>query len=101
VSFPDALSVGPWAFKTQSPVLLVGADGRLSQSSVDAVRSDPVGFDRVIIVGGTAVVSDAVRGQLGEGLTFVRLAGPDRYATSVAWPNGPQARALAGHTPPS
>ena len=84
VSFPDALSVGPWAFKTQSPVLLVGADGRLSQSSVDAVRSDPVGFDRVIIVGGTAVVSDAVRGQLREGLTFVRLAGPDRYATSVA-----------------
>ena len=84
VSFPDALSIGPWAFRSQSPVLLVGADGRLPQSSVDAVLTDPVGFDRVIIVGGTAVVSDAVRGQLGEGLTFVRLAGPDRYATSVA-----------------
>ena len=81
--FADALSIGPWAYATSSPVLLTKSDGTLSAEAADAVKAD-AGISRVVIVGGANVVSDAVRSQLGSNYTYVRLEGPNRYATSRA-----------------
>jgi putative cell wall-binding protein len=82
-TFADALSVGPWAWTTKSPILLALPDGTLRQDVIDAIKAD-AGIKRVMLIGGPSVVSDAVRGQLGDGYTFERLGGADRYATSSA-----------------
>lgn len=79
--FADALSIGPWAWATRSPVLLARPDGTLSQSAVDAIRADG-GIRRVVIVGGTAAVPDGLADQLGESFEYVRLGAEDRFGTS-------------------
>jgi hypothetical protein len=78
----DTLSVGPWAWATRSPILLVLPDGTLCQDAVDAILSGP-GIERVVLVGGQSAVSDAVTEQLSGSYEFVRLGGADRYATSA------------------
>ena len=52
----DTLSVGPWAWATRSPILLVLPDGTLCQDAVDAILSGP-GIERVVLVGGQSAVS--------------------------------------------
>lgn len=79
--FADTLSIGPWAYDSRSPVVLAKADGTLSSEAVSAIKADPY-VKKIVLVGGTAAVSDAVRSQLG-GYEFVRLAGDDRYETSA------------------
>ena len=81
-SFADALSAGPWAWKTSTPIILAGSDGRLSSEAVNAIkrRGD---ISRVLFVGGESVVSDAIKNQLGDGYTYVRKGGADRYETSA------------------
>ena len=90
----DALSVAPYAYANSSPVFLTDDAGALSPQALAAIAGD---FDRVVLVGGTSVVSasteSALAGQLGSG-NVLRLAGADRYATSraiAAW--------LAGDAP--
>lgn len=80
--FADALSIGPWAWRTKSPILLAMPDGMLRGDVVDAIKADE-GIRRVVLVGGSAAVSDAVRDQLGDGYTYERLGGTDRYDTSA------------------
>ena len=82
LGFADALAAAPWAWASGSPIVLTGADGTLSADAVDAIKG-AASVRRVLIVGGTAAVSDAVKTQLGDGLAYERLAGADRYATSV------------------
>ena len=81
-NFADALAIGPYAWRSASPILLADASGRLAPEAVAAVRAD-ASVSRVVLVGGTAVVSDEVRGQLGDAYTYVRLAGPDRFRTAA------------------
>ena len=81
-SYADALSAGAWAWKTTSPIVLTGTNGKLSKEAVEAIKAD-AGIKRVIIMGGTAVVSDDIKTQLGAGFSFERLGGADRYATSA------------------
>jgi putative cell wall-binding protein len=82
-SFPDALSAGAAAARLGGPVLLVDRD-----TIPGAVRSElgRLRPQRIVVVGGTAVVSDAVlsalRGYTAGGVT--RQAGADRYATAAA-----------------
>lgn len=80
--FADALSIGPWCYAQGAPILLA-RDGLLSSEQVRAVRSVK-SIESVVIVGGTAAVSDDVRIQLGRSYSYERLAGGDRYATSAA-----------------
>ena len=80
-SFADALSVAPWSYATASPIILTENNGTLSAAAVEAIKADGQ-FTRVVFVGGTGVVKDSVKTQLGDGFEYVRLGGSDRYATS-------------------
>ena len=78
--FPDALSVGPFAAKLNAPILLVGRD------TVPAtVRShlDALNPTRIIVIGGTGVVSQAVVAVLANYGLVERVAGANRYETAI------------------
>ena len=73
--FPDALSIAPYAAKNGYPVFLTDSNGELDNDTKAKINS----FDKVIVVGGSDVVSNnAVKG-----LDFKRYAGEDRYKTNV------------------
>jgi putative cell wall-binding protein len=76
----DALSIAPYASATESPIFLVGTDGELDANTVQVMKTG--NFTRIIIVGGTSVVSDSVKAQV-PGATYERWSGSDRYATSI------------------
>jgi putative cell wall-binding protein/uncharacterized protein YkwD len=81
-SFPDALAAGPIAYGSGIPQLLT-EPGTLSPATATALTD--LGITNVVVLGGPGAVSDTVVGQLqGLGLQVARLAGADRYATSVA-----------------
>ena len=79
----DALSVGPYAYAAPAPIFLTGGDNRLTAEALSAIKSG--GFERVVIVGGTAAVDGGVEAQLkGAGVaTVTRLAGPTAIETSA------------------
>lgn len=80
--YADALSVAPFAYASNSPIFLVDATGKLDDADVAAIKDG--GFDNIIIVGGTSVVSDDIVGQLGTtSFSYKRLAGANRYQTSA------------------
>lgn len=84
-NFPDALSAGAAAAARTSPMILV--DGSASTLPTEVIsRITSLNPDRVIIVGGTGVMSTGIQNQLValSGPEVVRAAGADRYATSVA-----------------
>lgn len=58
----DALSAAPYSYWSSSPIFLTKKDKTLSDSTLAAIRDG--GFSRVIITGGTSVVSSSVEGQL-------------------------------------
>src|SRR5690606_29764899 len=80
--FPDALSASALAAHQGAPLLLTRG-GRLSvEAAAQIERIDP---DRVVVVGGPATVSDAVRDQVEAlGPDTSRVGGRDRYAVSAA-----------------
>lgn len=81
-NYADALSIGPWAYATSSPIVLTKGDGTLSDEAVKAINEDPE-IINVLVVGGTSVVSPAIELQLHErSYIYTRLAGTDRYTTS-------------------
>lgn len=79
-TFPDALSVGPLAAKLNAPILLVGKDSVPAATKAQLTALNPT---RIIVVGGTGVVSQACVAQLAEFGLVERIAGADRYATAV------------------
>jgi putative cell wall-binding protein len=82
-SFPDALSAGAAAGRIGGPVLLVTRDGIPGAIRTELTR---LRAKRIVVVGGTAVVSDAVvaalRSFTAGGVS--RQAGANRYATAAA-----------------
>ena len=83
VNFPDALSGAPLAGLNGGPVLLTAPDALPDVVAEELQRLQP---DRIVILGGTAVISRTVEERL-DTLTPgspTRLAGDNRYATSVA-----------------
>ncbi len=81
--FPDALSAGAAAGAKAAPVLL--ADGKaasLDTQTVDLIKK--TGVSTVYIAGGTGVVSTGIEAQVKKFANVKRLAGNDRYETSVA-----------------
>ncbi|MFJ8895788.1 cell wall-binding repeat-containing protein [Leifsonia sp. NPDC102414] len=84
MNFPDALSAGGAAGAQGKPVLLVnGALGAPDSLTVAELRSLKV--TKVNVVGGPASVSAGFANGLQKaGFAVTRLAGSDRFATSVA-----------------
>lgn len=76
-SFPDALVAGPAAAQLRAPILLTDP-GTLSQATASAIAATP--SSPITVVGGTAVVSDAVAAAAG---AKQRVGGADRYETST------------------
>ena len=81
--FADALAGAPAAALNDSPLLLVRTDAITDATSAELTRLQP---QRIYILGGPGVVSDAVAAQLDAYTTgpVHRLWGPDRYATAAA-----------------
>lgn len=80
--WPDAMSIAPVAAHQGRPILLVERD-RLPSETVAALEE--IHASRARIVGGTAAVSAEVEEALSRRVALdERIAGRDRYATSVA-----------------
>lgn len=80
--FADALSGGPAAAAGHGPLLLTGATALPPATAAELARLAPA---RIVVLGGSAVVSDAVLAALGAYTTgsVTRTAGIDRYATAA------------------
>ena len=82
-NFPDALAGGAAAARDRGPVLLVTDVGVPAVTAAELQRLRP---QRIVVLGGTSVITQAVQNQLA---TFApggasRLAGADRFATAAA-----------------
>jgi hypothetical protein len=81
--FADALGGGPRAMRDGGPILLVQRNAIPAVTLAELQRLSP---DRIVVLGGPDAVSEAVARELRAfapaGVS--RLAGVDRYATSVA-----------------
>ena len=81
-NFADALAGGPLAEARNAPVLLTDPGFLPAVVADEIVRLDP---DRIVVLGGTAAVSQAVFDQLQAiQANTVRIAGSNRYLTGVA-----------------
>lgn len=79
--YPDALSAAPLAQKYDAPILLTSTYSLNNDTAAELKR---LKTKKVYIVGGYAVVSSQVESQLASmGLSVVRIAGQDRYETSL------------------
>lgn len=79
--WPDAVSVAPLAAHVGSPVLLVETD-LLPDETARAL--DEVGVERATLIGGPAAIGTDVADEIeARGIAVDRLAGQDRYATSM------------------
>jgi putative cell wall-binding protein len=81
LTFADALAVGPVAGRDGAPLLLVVPD-RIpapTAAALDALRPA-----EIVVVGGSAVVGEAVAAALAERATVRRIAGRDRFETAAA-----------------
>ena len=83
-NFPDALSGGAVAGRNGGPILLVNRDQLPAATAAELARLRP---QKIVVLGGTSVISEAVRSTAARHATTgsaTRLAGADRYGTSVA-----------------
>jgi len=82
-NFPDALAGGPAAGSLGGPILLTLPDELPDATANELARVRP---QRIVVLGGTGVVSEAVRSQLASFTTgsVTRLSGSGRYETAAA-----------------
>ncbi|HWQ89770.1 MAG TPA: cell wall-binding repeat-containing protein, partial [Desulfitobacteriaceae bacterium] len=79
--FPDALCGTPLAGKYDAPILLTSRSALENQTRYALSNLD---VQEVFIIGGTGVISSAVEQKIEDmGITVIRIAGSDRYETSV------------------
>lgn len=78
--YADALSGSSWAYAERYPIFLTD-EGVLDDAAVKAINEG--GFDRVIILGGKAVVKESVESAFADGIAVSRLAGLSAYETSA------------------
>lgn len=80
-NFPDALCAAPLSVKYNAPILLTMKNSLSSTTSAEIKR---LGAKTALLIGGTGVISQNVETQLkGMGVDFIRIAGSDRYETSL------------------
>ena len=85
LTFPDALSGAPIAGKNGGPVLLTGATSIPSAIATELARLKP---QKIVVLGGTGAVSDAVKAALARYATSTvvqRWAGADRFSSSATF----------------
>jgi hypothetical protein len=102
-NFPDALGVGPASALNRGPILMVRKTSIPTPTRNELSRLRP---DRIVVVGGTAVISASVESQLGAWAPVSRIGGANRYETAAlvskaAFPSpplgsGPTAAAAGG-----
>ena len=83
-NFADGLAAAPAAAQASAPLLLVQTDVVPSSTAAELQRLAPT---RVVIVGGTRVVSEAVEQRLRElapSATIERFFGNDRFLTAIS-----------------
>jgi putative cell wall-binding protein len=83
-AFPDALSGGAVAGRSGGPILLVTANSIPDATAHELARLRP---QYIMVLGGPSVISEGVRAAAGTFATSGsagRIAGHDRFATSVA-----------------
>ncbi|MDQ3526796.1 MAG: cell wall-binding repeat-containing protein [Actinomycetota bacterium] len=82
-SFPDGLSAGPAGARLGGPVLFTDRSSLPSATRTELTRLRP---GRIVVVGGTGVISEAVRTELATLTTgrATRVSGNDRYQTAAA-----------------
>jgi len=78
--FADALCAAPLTKKYNAPILLVDGNSLSSEVSEELTR---LKAKNVFITGGTGVVSKSIENQLSANYNVIRLAGADRYETSI------------------
>lgn len=81
-AFADALAASPIAYHENAPILLTHKDRLTSESKEEIKRLKP---NKVIIIGGTASVSDNVINEMRElgPIKFERIGGKDRFEVSA------------------
>ncbi|GAA2235185.1 hypothetical protein GCM10009851_20260 [Herbiconiux moechotypicola] len=79
-TFPDALSGSAAAAAKKAPVLLVARDTVPTAVGAELARLRP---KRIVVLGGTASVGDAVERALRSYAPVTRLGGADRYEVSA------------------
>ncbi|AKA70287.1 cell wall-binding repeat-containing protein [Clostridium scatologenes] len=80
-NYPDALSSVPLAKKYDAPILLTYSNS-MPANVMDEIKQLHVG--KVFLIGGQGSISSSVEKQLqNQGIQTERLAGADRYETSV------------------
>ena len=81
-NFPDALAGAAAAGAMGAPILLVAQGSVPTATATELTRLKPA---KIVILGSTGVVSDAVASDLGHyAASVTRLAGSNRYATAAA-----------------
>ncbi len=86
-NFPDALAAGAAAGFQGGPVVLVDRNTMPALATTELERLNP---ERIVIVGGTSVISGYVASLVGRfhtGGGVTRVSGADRYATAAAISN--------------
>lgn len=88
--FPDALAGGPAGARLGGPMLLTAKDTLPESTYSELQRLKP---QKIHVLGGSGVVSDAVASRLATLAPVTRIAGPDRFATAAqasaqAFPTG-------------
>lgn len=79
-NYPDALSVGAYAFMKKAPITLT--DGTLSKDNKAYLKK--IGAKRVFIAGGSNVVSSKIASDIKAlGMKVERLSGDTRYDTNL------------------
>lgn len=80
-NYPDALAGVSLAYGQNAPILLTEADSLVAATKAEITR---LGAGKVIILGGTGVISAAVEDAIKEmGLTVERIKGADRFETAA------------------
>ncbi|KQV06038.1 cell wall-binding repeat-containing protein [Leifsonia sp. Root112D2] len=79
-TYPDALAAAPVAAKLGGPLLLTPSTVLSSAVSAEISRLKPA---KIVVVGGTGAVSDAVVAKLKVLAPTVRLGGVDRFDTAL------------------
>lgn len=80
-NFPDALSAAPLAKKYKAPILLTGRDVLNVDTALELRR---LKVRQVYIIGGEGVISGSIENDIKQrGITPIRIAGEDRYETSI------------------
>ncbi|MEA3020134.1 MAG: hypothetical protein QOI47_1658, partial [Actinomycetota bacterium] len=86
-NFPDALAASGVAGQNHPAPIVLTESNNYTKEAKDALKA-LTSLKNVIIVGGTAAVSDTVKAAVAaDGYTVTRLAGTDRYGTAAAIAN--------------